>query len=167
MWKDGRKNWDTTTAVFDYGPEADPTNGFQVTFSSRMHNGDENPTEIYYSNGGELNLNTNMVSAKGGLKENHAKAMKMKPFLLPDISLSEVKKVVASANTGGDRLTSSHVRNWMECVRSRKTPNAPVEAGYSHSIANIMTTAAVKTGLKATFDEATQEVMVGGKVFKY
>ena len=166
-WKDGRTNWDTTTAVFDYGPTADPTNGFQVTFSSRMHNGDENPMEIYYSNGGELNLNTNMVSSKGGLNERHAAAMKMKPFLLPETSLSKVEKVVSSANTGGDRLTSNHVRNWMECIRSRKTPNAPVEAGYSHSIATIMTNAAVQTGLKATFDEATQEVMVGGKAFKY
>ena len=166
-WKDGRTNWDTTTAVFDYGPTADPSNGFQVTFSSRMHNGDENPMEIYYSNGGELNLNTNMVSPKGGLNENHASAMKMKPVLLPESSLSTVEKVVASANTGGDRLTSSHVRNWMECVRSRKAPNAPVEAGYNHSIATIMTNAAVQTGLKATFDEKTQEVMVGGKAFKY
>ena len=108
-----------------------------------------------------------MVSPKGGLKENHASAMKMKPVLLPESSLSTVEKVVASANTGGDRLTSSHVRNWMECVRSRKAPNAPVEAGYNHSIATIMTNAAVQTGLKATFDEKTQEVMVGGKAFKY
>src|SRR5687768_6681959 len=38
MWKDGRKNWETMTAVFDYGPQNDLTNGFQVTFSSRMHN---------------------------------------------------------------------------------------------------------------------------------
>ena len=51
----------------------------------------------------------------------------------------------------------------MECVRSRKQPNAPVEAGYSHSIANIMTNAAAHTGLKVTFDEKTQEVMAGGK----
>jgi hypothetical protein len=30
-----------------------------------------------------------------------------------------------------------------------------------------MTTAASRTGYKATFDENTQEVMVNGKVFKY
>jgi hypothetical protein len=59
MWKDGRKNWDTTTAVFDYGPLNDLSTGFQVVFSSRMHNGEERPSEIYYSNGGELNLITN------------------------------------------------------------------------------------------------------------
>ena len=167
MWKDGRKNWDTITAVFDYGPVNDAANGFQVTFSSRMHNGDEHPAEIYYSNGGELNLNTNMVSPKGGLTKKFADDMKMQPNLLPELSLSEAAPVIASANTGGDMLTSNHIRNWMECIRSRKQPHAPVEAGYSHSIATIMTNAAVHTGLKVTFDEKTQEVMAGGKIFKY
>jgi len=28
-------------------------------------------------------------------------------------------------------------------------------------------TAAFRTGMRATFDEATQEVMAGGKVFQY
>lgn len=167
QWKDGRRNWDTITAVFDYGPANDPSTGFQVTFGSRMHNGDERPAEIYYSNGGELNLNTNKVSPVGGLSKRFADEMQMQPNLLPETSLSNSEQVVASANTGGDRLTSNHVRNWMECVRSRKQPNAPVEAGYSHSIANIMTIAAAHTGLKATFDEKKQEVMAGGKVFKY
>ena len=166
-WKDGRQNWDTTTAVFEYGDDTNEKN-FQVVFASRMHNGDENPSEIYYSNGGELNLITNKISPNGGLHEREAAAMNMKPNLLHEMSLSEMsEKVIASANTGGDVLTSSHLRNWMECVRSRKQPNAPVEAGYSHSIATIMTNAAVRTGYKATFDEATQEVMVNGKAFKY
>jgi predicted dehydrogenase len=168
VWKDGRKNWDTTTAVFDYGPENDPGTGFQVIFSSRMHNGDEHPAEIYYSNGGELNLITNKISPKGGLGAKEAAAMGMQPNLLPEVDLSaHAVKVVASANTGGDALTTAHMRNYMECVRSRQQPNAPVEAGYAHSIANIMTNAAVRTGQKATFNAATQEVMAGGKVFKY
>jgi len=167
MWKDGRRNWDTITAAFDYGPLDDLSTGFQVTFGSRMDNGDEHPAEIYYSNGGELNLITNKVSPTGGLTEKMAAAMGMKANLLPDIDLPNTEQAVASANTGGDVLTSNHIRNWMECVRSRKQPNAPVEAGYSHSIANIMTNAAVHTGYKATFDEATQEVMANGKVFKW
>lgn len=167
MWKDGRSNWDTTTAVFDYGNDEN-TKGFQVVFSSRMHNGEENPTEIYYSNGGELNLNTNKVTPSGGLNEHHAKAMGMSANLLPELNLTDASvKTVASANTGGDVTTTNHMRNWMECVRSRKQTNAPVEAGYEHSIACIMTTAAARTGEKATFDEAKQEVMAGGKVFKY
>jgi predicted dehydrogenase len=167
MWKDGRKNWDTITAVFDYGPLNDLSSGFQVTFSSRMHNGDEKPAEIYYSNGGELNLNTNMVSPRGGLTKKFADDMNMQANLLPEQTLSQVEKVVVSANTGGDQLTSNHIRNWMECIRNRQQPHAPVEAGYSHSIATIMTNAAVHTGSKATFDENTQEVMANGKAFKY
>lgn len=168
MWKDGRTNWDTTTAVFDYGPENDATSGFQVIFSSRMHNGDERPAELYFSNGGELNLITNKVSPAGGLRKNHADAMKMQPNLLPEMDLvAEKIEVAASANTGGDPLTSAHMRNWMECIRSRKQPNAPVEAGYNHSIATIMTNAAVRTGGKAVFDSKTKQVLVDGKVFKY
>lgn len=168
MWKDGRRNWDTTTAVFEYGPLNDPSTGFQVTFSSRMHNGDERPAELYYSNGGELNLITNKISPAGGLRKNHADAMKMQPNLLPEMNLVEEKvEVVASANTGGDSLTSAHMRNWMECVRSRKQPNAPVEAGYNHSIACIMTNAAARTGEKITFDTKNKQVLADGKVFKY
>jgi predicted dehydrogenase len=168
VWKDGRRNWDTTTAVFEYGPSNDPTTGFQVVFMSRMHNGDENPAELYYSNGGELNLITNKVSPKGGLSARMAGAMKMQANLLPELSLTDQAiKVEAGANTGGDQLTTAHVKNWMDCIRSRKQPNAPVEAGYSHSIATIMSNAACRTGAKVTFDEKTQEVMANGKVFKY
>lgn len=165
-WKDGRQNWDTMTAVFDYGAE-DRSSGFQVVFSSRMHNGDENPKEIYFSNGGEMNLATNLVTPAGGLREEHASAMNMKPNLLVETDLGQVARVESAANTGGDYLTDAHMRNWMDCVRTGKTPNAPVEAGYAHSIATIMTNAAVRTGSRATFDEQTQEVMTNGKPFQY
>jgi hypothetical protein len=52
-------------------------------------------------------------------------------------------------------------------VRSRQTTNAPAEVGYQHSIANIMVTAALRTGEKVVFDPSTQNVMAGGKVFQY
>lgn len=164
-WKDGRQNWDTLTAVFEYGPGNDSASGFQVTFSSRMHNGDENPKEIYFSNGGEMNLNTNRVGPAGGLQLNHAKPMGMSANLLPEIDLGQVARVESSANTGGDYLTTAHMLNWMECVRNRTIPNAPAEAGYAHAVACIMTTAAIRTGQKATFDTNKQEVLAGGKVF--
>ena len=168
LWKDGRKNFDTMSAVFDYGPADDMGSGFQVTYSSRFTNSAGGTKEIYYSNGGELNLDTNKVSDNGGLSEQFAKAMDMQPNKLEGFNLSDnTPKVVTSANTGADNMTSLHMLNWMECVRSRKTTNGPVEAGYNHSIANIMTTAALRTGLKATFDEATQNVLAGGKVFQY
>ena len=168
VWKDGRRNADTFTAVFDYGPANDAGSGFQVVFTSRQTNAANDVKEIYYSNGGTLNLDTNKISPEGGLTEGYAKAMNMQANLLPQLSLNDLApKVSTDANTGGDALTTAHVRNWMECVRSRKQPNAPVEAGYHHSIAVIMSNAAYRTGQKVVFDEATQEVLAGGKPFKY
>lgn len=167
LWKDGRENFDTMTAVFDYGPLNDKSKGFQVIYSSRFTNGAGGTKEIYYSNAGELNLDTNKITPNGGLSKNSATAMGMKENLLPEMSLGEAVKAETGANTGVDNLTSAHMRNWMECVRSRKKPNADVMAGYNHSIANIMTTAALRTGQFVTFDEEKQEVMAGGKVFQY
>jgi len=167
-WKDGRKNADTMTVVFDYGPLDDASKGFQVVFTSRQTNSSGETKEIYYSNGGTMNLDTNVISHEGGLTEKYAGAMGMKANLLPDVSLKETGlKASTEASTGGDPLTTAHVRNWMECVRSRKQPNAPIEAGYHHSIAVIMANAAYRTGQRVTFDEKTQEVMAGGKVFRY
>jgi predicted dehydrogenase len=70
--------------------------------------------------------------------------------------------------TNWNTLTTAHMRNWLECLRTRHephAPHAPVEAGYQHSIATIMANAAVRTGERVTFDEKSQEVMAGGKVF--
>ncbi|MFL0297637.1 Gfo/Idh/MocA family protein [Aquirufa novilacunae] len=163
QWNDGRVNADTMTVVFDYGQG---NKGFQVQFTSRFSNSAGGTKEIYYSNGGELNLDTNTISPNGGLREREAKAMGLQANLLPTMKI-EGAKVATDADTGGDILTFNHVKNWMECVRSRKTPNAPIEAGYQHSIATIMSNAAYRTGQRVTFDEKTQEVMAGDKVFKY
>lgn len=136
-----------------------------MTYGSRFSNSAGATKEIYYSNGGELNLATGKVTSNGGLDEKSAAEMKMKPNLLEDYSLKGVKPAITAANTGADELTTAHMKNWLECLRSRKQPNAPVEAGYQHSIATIMANAAARTGERVTFDEKTQEVMAGGKVF--
>ncbi len=167
QWQDGRTNADTLTVVFDYGPLDDPKNGFQVQFTSRFSNAAGDTKELYYSNGGMINLDTNEVSDTGGLHEREAAAMGLKPNLLKGFKLSDATKIETNANTGYDALTTAHIRNWMECVRSRKTPNAPIEAGYQHSIATIMSNAAYRTGLKVTFDEKNQEILAGGKPFLY
>lgn len=168
VWTDGRENYDTMTAVFDFGPADNRQSGFQVVYSSRMHNSAGGVKEIYYSNGGELNLETNTVSSNGGLTERFAAPMRMKPFLLPDIELTDPSvKVATAAATGVDLMTSLHMKNWLESMRAGRDPNAPVEAGYYHSVSTIMTTAALHTGKVVSFDPATQEVLAGGTVFRW
>jgi predicted dehydrogenase len=166
LWKDGRTNWDTMTAVFDYGPLDDLSKGFQVQYSSRFTNSAGGVKELYYSNGGMIDMDKQTVTPTGGLTAKSAAEMKMQPNLLPSLSLVEKAEAAATeANTGADPMTSANMRNWMECVRSRKQPNAPIEAGYSHSIALCMNVAAIQTGMKVTFDDKTQQVLAGGKVY--
>jgi predicted dehydrogenase len=170
LWKDGRRNWDTMTAVFDYGPLDDLTKGFQVQYTSRFTNSAGGVKELYYSNGGMIDMDKQTVTPTGGLTQKSADEMKMKANLLPSFSLVEKAETMSTdANTTGkhgDPQTNANMRNWMECVRSRKTPNASIQAGYSHSIALCMNVAAIQTGQKVTFDDKAQKVMVGGKVYE-
>jgi predicted dehydrogenase len=164
QWHDGRRNWDTLTAVFDYGPLDDMSKGFQVVYSSRQTNSAGGVKELYYSNAGMLNMDTQKVTPEGGLGQRSADEMHMKANLLPSFSLGAAEVADTSANTGGDSMTIANVKNWMECVRSRKTPNASIDAGYSHSIALCMCIAAMQTGQKVTFDDKAQKVVAGGKI---
>ena len=166
LWKDGRKNWDTMTAVFDYGPLDDLSKGFQVQYTSRFTNSAGGVKELYYSNGGMLDMSKQTVTPMGGLTARNAAQMKMQANLLPSFSLTEhATAMETGAGTHVDNETSANMRNWMECVRSRKTPNADIEAGYSHSIALCMNIAAIQTGQKVTFDDKKQQVLAGGKVY--
>lgn len=162
QWRDGRANPDTLTAVFDYGPLNDPTKGFQVVFSGQMGNSAEGNNDTFYSNGGTLDASKGRVTPAGGLIEKAAAAMSMKPNLLPERKLAEKASSgeMADTATGADDAVSAHMRNWMECIRSRKAPNADIHAGYNHSIALSMTIAALRSGKRAAFDEAKQEVVV-------
>lgn len=160
VWKDGRTNADTFSATFDYGPFDNPDKGFQVIYSARMHQAAGDVKEYYYSNGGMINLDTNKITSEGGLKEKDAAAMGMKANMLPETSLKTGDKISTDANTGSDPMTSLHMRNWMECVRSRKEPNAPARAGFNHSVANIMSTQALHTGKKVTWDPKKSDIVL-------
>ncbi len=161
LWKDGRTNWDTMTAVFDYhNPKTDKA--FQVLYSSRQTNEAGDVKEIYFSNGGTLNLLTNKVTSEGGLKENPARAMGMKANLLEPFTLADEGGMETSANTGVDKETVAHMRNWMQCVKDRnQKTNADIHAAYNHSVALCMTIAAIQSGKRVTFDDKKQEVVAG------
>src|SRR5207244_7876979 len=106
LWKDGRKNWDTATIVFDYGPLNDPSKGFQVVYSSRMTNSAGGTKELYYSNAGMLNLDTNEITPSGGLTEKAAAEMGMKANQLPTTKLSELSPAETDADSVADSYTN-------------------------------------------------------------
>jgi len=162
QWLDGRQSFDTFTTIMEYGKSGEKGKGFQVVFQSHQTNclpggnpNRESGQEQYFSTTGMIDL------VKGTVSNGGVEKAKYHEERLP----APKETIVTSANTGGDPLTSAHMRNWMECVRSRKDPNASVDAGYGHAIALIMSNAAARTGMRATFDPVSRQVIVGGKPF--
>jgi hypothetical protein len=51
------------------------------------------------------------------------------------------------------------MKNWFECLRSRRQPNATVEHGFAHSVAVIMAARAEREGRKLYWDGATEQIV--------
>jgi predicted dehydrogenase len=54
-----------------------------------------------------------------------------------------------------------HMRNFLECIRTRRQPNAPIDAGYSHSVAAIMADESYLRGKRMLFDAKTRSIREG------
>ena len=55
--------------------------------------------------------------------------------------------------------TVDHVKNFLDCVRSRKTPNAPIQVGFEAARTGWLANIALKRGSKITFDAAQNRVI--------
>jgi len=142
QWKDGRRNPDTFTALLEY------PSGFQVAWTGRQTNSSGGTREVYLSNWGTLDLGSGKITGEGGGDENKSPGSK------------KLQEQPIPAPKGPD---VGHMRNWMECIRSRKQPNANIEAGYSHAVAVAMAVRALHTGRRITFDAKTHEIREGGE----
>jgi len=154
-WDDGRQSFDTFTTILEYGPSKLNDKGFSAIFSSRQTNAARGNVEKYHGPTGTVDLCAGTWSNEG-VERAKPESGKL---------TANYQKAETAANTGGDPLTGAHMRNWMECVRNRRDPNASVDAGYGHAIALIMSNAACRTGMKATFDPEARQVLVDGKVW--
>jgi hypothetical protein len=52
----------------------------------------------------------------------------------------------------------SHLRNWLECVRSRKSPSAPMRLGHQAARAAHIANAAMALGGRVRYDPRTGKV---------
>ena len=153
LWNDGRRNSDTFTGVFEYGQGEDK---FQVVYSSRQTNSYGGVKEIYISNAGAMNLDTNKITGEGGLTAEHS--LDGKDHKLEEMDIPGGESLATGIGEVDD-MTLNHMRNFMECIRSRKQSNADIHAGFQHAVANCMTATALHTGKRVTFDDARQEVV--------
>jgi len=54
--------------------------------------------------------------------------------------------------------TSDHLRNWLDCIRSRKEPNAPIRVGVAAARAAHIGNAALRSGRKVKWDDKQQKL---------
>ena len=84
---------------------------------------------------------------------------------------SESFKLVGAGVESEDRLAADakipeaestpHMLNFLECIRTRREPNAPIEAGYKHSVAVIMSDESLMRGRRIVYDPQKRQIREG------
>jgi predicted dehydrogenase len=132
VWKDGREHEDTIYAIFDF-PQ-----GFAMRYLTGLGNSADAGLSLYGTNG-VFRESTWSATGAGG---RGASAIK------------EEIKVKPEPN-------DKHMGNWLECVRSRKTTNAPIEVGYHHSVCTMLGYQALTSGKRMKYMPVTRRIVEG------
>ena len=150
-WHDGRENPDTFQTLLEY------SKGFMVSFSTSFGN-DSDSFSRYMGKkatlvniGGEGSPRWKVVEEKGTHEDN------------PLVQRAE--KYVTIGNEKGLPPTfisdsdPSHMTNWFDCLRTKKTPHATVLNGYSHSVACMMAARAYWEGKRLYWDPKSETIL--------
>ena len=82
------------------------------------------------------------------------------PFLINGSSVEDGDRI-AENDTVPEAESVPHMLNFLQCVRTRETPHAPIEAGYSHSIAAILADVSFVRGARVEYDHARRKIRAG------
>jgi len=149
-WHDGRETADTFQTLLEY------PKGFLVSYSTSF--GNDAPSFTRYMGkkatliniGGEGSPRYQLVEEKGTHEDDS------------DIDQKRASKYILLPGQQGlppmgiDDLSLEHMGNWFDCVRSRKEPNASVNAGFAHSVACMMAAESYWTGKKIFWNAKTE-----------
>jgi predicted dehydrogenase len=116
--------------------------GFMVSYASNFSNGSGNVLKIYGDQG--------VIDLSKWQAPTYSNAGAIKPSKLP-----REEKPVPPVET------PDHFLNWLQCLRSRKACNAPIEAGYNHCVPALMAMRAFDTGRRQIYDPQTQDIREG------
>jgi predicted dehydrogenase len=79
--------------------------------------------------------------------------------VIPQSSAVDLKVVKERRDPDSfERASHAHVSNFLECVRERREPNAPIEVGNHVNVVNCMATQSMRAGRRLQFDQATRKV---------
>jgi len=152
-WHDGRENPDTFQALFTY------SSGLLVSYATSFGNDAPSFTRIMGKNatlinhGGEGSPRWQMVEEKGNHEDDPTVDSRR---AVKDVTLGDDKSLPPTSIGDED---PSHMTNWLDCLRSRKQPNATVHHGYAHSVACIMAAQAYWSGKKLYWDPRAEAIL--------
>ncbi len=135
IWKDERENPDTFQTLLVY------PKGFLVSYSTMFGN-DSPAVNRFYGRNGIMEA----ASRGEGYVARGTGGAKRPERLAADVAIQPINPV-------------NHMKNWLDSMRSRKTPNADVRSGYAHSVATIMAAQAERTGKKLYWDPKREEIV--------
>jgi predicted dehydrogenase len=150
-WKDGRENPDTFQALLEY------PKGFLMSFSTSFGNDSDSFSRIMGKQatlvniGGEGSPRWKWVEEKGNHEDNPYIKRAEKYVQLPG------SDKIPPPGIGDTDL--SHMTNFLECLRSRKAPNATVLNGFAHSVVVIMAARAYREGKKLYWDPKAEQIV--------
>jgi predicted dehydrogenase len=134
--KDGREVPDTIIATMEYPGDV------VVTWQSTFNNSHYGLGERFLGSDGTIEHiagATDMASGKSNEVVRYYPEKTNRP---------------QSAALTGDTPDQNHMQNWLDCMRSRKTPNASVDIGYRSAIAAHMCNIAYRDKQRVTFESA-------------
>jgi predicted dehydrogenase len=132
VWKDGREVPDTMSVVMEHGEE------ILFTWDSGFGNN-------------QLGTSEEVLGTDGTL----ARGQQLR-YLPQKVNLPDATEVLGQART----QPNAHMRNFLDCVRSGKTPNCPFELGYRVSIACRMAVESYRQGRTVRWDPDKEEIVI-------
>ena len=82
------------------------------------------------------------------------------PYLISGARSQEENRILPDAFIPATENTP-HMLNFLQCLRSRETPKAPIEAGYTHSVAVIMSDESMIQGRRMVHDPKARKIRPG------
>ncbi|MGP8271913.1 MAG: Gfo/Idh/MocA family protein [Terracidiphilus sp.] len=161
-WKDDRENPDTCVAAVTY------PKGFLYTYKTIFGNSFRSFSRIQGRDGTIANYGGEgaslfTVSKEGGRHEMGGCPLSMSvPITSPAIDQEEIVKVAGAeppSTEGPPDDSLVHIMNWLNSMRSRNTPNANVNHGFSASVVSIMAAQSYWSGKKLYWNPATEEIL--------
>ena len=67
----------------------------------------------------------------------------------------------------GNTLRGKHYRHWLECIKTRKLPDADVEIGHRTATLCHLANIAIRTGRKIRWDPNKEEIIGGAEAAKW